>query len=86
VDADGQAKFHPLMRTDGSVVVDESGAPVPDTYNPRMTMEARPTGRVVKTVKQSILHNKAVIALAEAMERIEALEKQLQKKPRKSGS
>lgn len=57
----------PEIDVNGNPVFDEAGEPVFQT-------EKLKTGKILKTVKYSVLYMKAVKALQEAMERIEALE------------
>jgi hypothetical protein len=57
----------PILDANGDPVLDQDG-------NPQVSTEERETGTVTKSVNYSVLYMKAVKALQEAMERIEALE------------
>lgn len=68
-----------VLDENGEPVVDEDGNPVMETVTvtteqPETRTEQRLTGTVTKSVKYSVLYMKAIKALQEAMERIEALE------------
>jgi hypothetical protein len=71
-------RTRPVLDDAGEAVLDDDGEAVTEEYTEtEIVKKRRETGEVTKSVKLSILHNKAVVALQEAMARIEAIEAQL---------
>ena len=71
-------RTRPVLDDAGEAVLDDDGEAVTEEYTETETVKKRrETGEFTKSVKLSILHNKAVVALQEAMARIETLETRL---------